>query len=300
MARMNFRRHSKAHVGLLSCSLLASSVGCASSIPRLALGPYAGPPEDTRTHLLQSVASTQHEVVGIAQNAVAFEILSHSPGYSFSLHMDERGVVHLMPQGPRVRDVVSSLRMPGEVRDEYLALAEALRASSFNTVAITDTDEPSVSFDARDIVNPIERHNGADQGLLIAGGVTFGVGYLMSVLAGAVDQSMRLCGTSAAHQGCDAYPLSFIPVAGAVLVSTETFNGPRRSTGELAPSFYLGVLSLYPQVIGLITILIGAVQDTTDIVPGRIVSASLGAGVTLSASLSAPSSEAGFNISIVF
>ena len=247
------------------------------------------------------MAGAQHEVSQVAEHELAFEVLSHTPGYSFEVRMDERGVVHLLPQGPRVTDQLRGFRMPGEVRDEYLSLAEALRAGSFATEPIEDPSQvPPVSFDVREVVNPIERHNGPDQGLLMAGAVTFGAGYLMSVLAGVVDQSMQLCGTDVRHEGCDSYPLSFIPVAGAVLVSTEELNGSRRLTGELAPSFYLGVLSIYPQVIGLITLIIGAVQDTTELVPGRIVSAPLGEGVNLSASLAAPGSEAGLSVSITY
>ena len=301
---MTFRRHSAAHLGaIVGNSMLVAtlSVGCGASIPRLALGPYAGPADETRTHLLESVAASPHEVIQMNPDGASFEVASHTPGYSFEVRLDERGVVHLMPHGARVFDDLNALRMPGTVRDEYLALAESLRERSFQTAPITSREAiPQVSFDAREVVNPIERHLGPDQGLLIAGGVTLGIGYLMSVLAGAWDQGLNLCGSSDARQGCDAYPFAFIPLGGAIPAVTMTLTSPRRPDDTLPPSFFLGVFSIYAQLTGVVTMIIGAVQDTKDIVPGSIVSASLSQGVRLSASLTAPSSEAGFSLSLTF
>ena len=94
------------------------SVGCGASVPRLALGPYAGPPDETRTHLLQSVAASQHEVIQVNPDGASFEVASRTPGYSFEVRLDDRGVVHLMPHGARVIDELSALRMPSGVRDE--------------------------------------------------------------------------------------------------------------------------------------------------------------------------------------
>lgn len=299
---MTSLRHSAAHHVLSLATLLATlAVGCGASIPRLALGPYAGPPDETRTQLLQSVAASQHEVIQVNRDGASFEVASHTPGYSFEVRLDERGVVHLMPHGARVIDDLNVLRMPGAVRDEYLALAESLRERSFQTEPITDREAiPQVSFDAREVVNPIERHLGADRGLLIAGGVTLGVGYVMSVLAGAWDQALNLCGSTDARQGCDAYPFAFIPLGGAIPATTMTLTSPRRGDDTLPPSFFLSVFSIYAQLTGLVTMIIGAVQDTTDIVPGSIVSASLTDGVQLSAALNAPSSDAGLSLSLTF
>lgn len=109
---------------------------------------------------------------------------------------------------------------------------------------------------------------GTDDGLLLAGLLFFGGGYLGGVAIGAIDQSARNCfdfsGGGFGSTGCDSWPLGFIPVVGGILAGSVSYNGSRSTIilGVLAGPFSAAI-----QILGMVFVGLALANPTIDIVP---------------------------------
>jgi hypothetical protein len=110
--------------------------------------------------------------------------------------------------------------------------------------------------------------HGTDDGLLLAGLLTFGAGYVAAILVGVADQAARNCTDFSSgffnSTGCDSWPLSFVPVVGGILAGSVSYNGSR-STPILG--IVAGPFTAAAQILGLVIVGIALASPTTDVVP---------------------------------
>ncbi|MCC6875985.1 MAG: hypothetical protein IT378_16880 [Sandaracinaceae bacterium] len=114
------------------------------------------------------------------------------------------------------------------------------------------------------VVNP-RVAEGFDMGLILAGAITFGVGYLTTVLTGIVADATSPCGYGyTSYSACNAWPLALIPLGGAML------NGLGRGSTGYALGFGIPVTTA--QLVGFSLVAHALVFRTSDVAPGASLS----------------------------
>lgn len=135
---------------------------------------------------------------------------------------------------------------------------------------------------------------GTDDGLVLAGLLIFGGGYLGAILIGVIDQTARNCadvsGGFFRSTGCDSWPLAFVPIGGGIAAGSAAFSGSR---GSVALGIIGGPIAAV-QILGMIFVGLALGNPTVDVVP----SVDLGADARLSFMPHASSESAGLALTL--
>jgi hypothetical protein len=152
------------------------------------------------------------------------------------------------------------------------------------------------------IVDPVVQR-GTDMGLVIAGAVTLGAGYLIGIVLAAADEGTHNCyrymgGTSYyfeyGNTSCGSWPLALIPIGGAIPANSVAFNGSRESGTTLALAGQIPVTIM--QITGLWILLHALLGYTNEVTDGY----SLGGSARLRIDPGAASAQAGLTATLSF